>query len=214
MGIFTVLLSVCIGAITTMTTTLGKSQGIADSTTEVRRAFDRMDRQMRYADAVNLPVPVGTSYYVEFRTSADGDNDGMPTCTQWRLDAATDELQVRTWETSGTGTSGLAPWETVARHIVNDPAAADQRPFTFAAAGRTFPAIGPVPAEPPMLATKTTRQRLRVFLRSTSDTRDAGTGESFVDFAARNSSAASETNADQDNDGVPNVSVCTQAGRP
>jgi len=214
MAMFVVLLSVCAGAITTMTRTVSKSQGLADSSAEVRRAFDQMDRQMRYADALNPPTLVGTTWYVELRTSADGDDDGMPTCTQWRLVGDTDELQVRTWEVQGTTASGLTPWATVARRIVNDPADSDERPFTFAAAGSRLPALGGVSAESTTLESKTLRQRLRVRLLSTADGPEPGSAESVVDFSARNSSTTSETNPDANNDGVPNVAVCTQAGRP
>ena len=59
MGLFAVLLAVLMSAIIGMIGNLRKTQGIADASGQARVAFDRLDRQLRYATAVNRPVLVG-----------------------------------------------------------------------------------------------------------------------------------------------------------
>src|SRR5947207_136578 len=86
LGIFTVVLGVVAAVVLQMTSALSKAQATTDTSNEVRRVFDLMDHQVRYADAINSPTQVGSNWYVEFRTSADGDGDGYPTCTQWFID--------------------------------------------------------------------------------------------------------------------------------
>src|SRR5664280_100746 len=69
MGLFAVLLVVLMFAIIGMIGNLRKTQGIADASGQARVAFDRLDRQLRYATAVNRPVLVGQDWYLDFARS-------------------------------------------------------------------------------------------------------------------------------------------------
>lgn len=191
MAIFLTVLAIVFSVITDMTSGLRKTQGMADSSAETQRAFLRLEKQVRYADAVNQPVKVGTNWYLEFRTSA-GDPD---TCTQWRLNGAEDSLQYRTWPSATP--PPLLSWTTVARGIVNDPGVIADRPFTL---------------RPADLSIK--KQTLQVFLKASSGGNDRGTTESTSRFVARNTSYQTGTNAVDASTGRSETEYCLQAGRP
>ncbi|MBO1750453.1 prepilin-type N-terminal cleavage/methylation domain-containing protein [Actinotalea sp. BY-33] len=173
MGIFTVVLAVFFGGLITMTRSTSRAQDITAAGDSVRRAFQTMDRQIRYASAVNLPgVGASGAHYVEFRTEAQP-NGLAPLCTQWRVDPTNRVLQQRTWRETPSATR--SSWSTVATEIRND--LTTHPPFTL------YPVGG-----------GRSRQQLAVSL-------DAGLGEGGDDaqpgadistvFVARNSGAAS-----------------------
>jgi Tfp pilus assembly protein PilV len=208
--VLTVLLGIASAAIMQMGRYVGTAQSVGDSSTEVRKAFTLMDRQVRYADAINSPTAIGTGatarWYVEFRSTADGDGDANPTCAQWRLDAAADRLEYRSWEVvNGAAVPASPTWAVAARNIANDPTNATELPFGWASAGQAF-------ADEPA-STVTTRQRLRFQVISAVGARDRQRTVSAVDFTARNSSSTSPTR-DAGTDGVSDSFVCTEVGRP
>ncbi len=126
MGLFLVLLTVFGVAVEAMTSDVRKTRGISEATDNVRLAFDRFDKQVRYAYAINAATRVGNDWYVEFDTV---DTTGARVCRQWRLVAASQALQQRAWP-AGT-TPAIAPaWSTVAAGVINDPAT--EPPFTVA----------------------------------------------------------------------------------
>ncbi len=188
MGIFSIFLSVMTAAVGGMTNSLRKTQGIADSADQARRVFDRLDRQIRYADAVNRETKVGQNWYIEFRTF---DSKGVKTCRQWRLVAAQHRLQERSW----TGTPVPAPaWTTVATGVVNAPAT--QRPFTFVPAGTTR-----------------VRQQVQLQLFLERGGKAAGKAATQTVLVARNTGVSTVTNDDANGDGASDIQVCTEAGR-
>lgn len=192
MGIFSVVLAVFGAGVVSMTRSTARVSATSNVTNEARRAFSLLDKQVRYATAINSPTVVGNKGYVEFLTDATGTtsagSEKPSLCTQWRLDGDADVLQYRTWDVGGTA----KPWTTVARYVVTDPASA-----TAFSTGWT--------------GVDVRTQRLDVKLSLARGKAPAVVLDSS--FVARNSSPASATN-DNNNDGLSDQFVCTEMGRP
>ncbi|BFU46782.1 type II secretion system protein J [Krasilnikovia sp. MM14-A1004] len=142
-------------------------------------AFQRFDRELRYASWIADPGKVGTRWYVEF---ADAD----PTkCAQLRFDTTAQPaangqdgagiLQLVRW-TKGTPPTAASTWTTVASNLVEqsyqpfEMQPANSTPYSSASAGSQF---------------TTANQRLRIRLTS----RSAGsTTEVDTTFTAVNTS--------------------------
>jgi type II secretory pathway pseudopilin PulG len=172
MGIFTMVLSVIVGITVAMVQDVRKSTNLYDAGADARAAFSRLDKQIRYATAINRPRPgtSGADRYVEFQ-SVDGGN--VLTCHQWRLLDASGLLQQRSW----VGTAVSAPgWSTVATHVVNG---AGQPPFVFGPATPTVP-----------------RESLTVNLVIRRGTQSTGTVSLSTTFTARNTDTNTVTNPD------------------
>lgn len=192
MGIFSVVISVFMAGLVVMTKDTARTIAVADSGDSVRKAFQRLDKQIRYASAINRPGVGGSgAHYVEFRTAAVAAGR-QPRCTQWRLVPDTGLLQVRTWDDAPSASP--SDWQTIIVNVRNDLSSPANEPFAFA------PADG-----------KHTRQQLVVTL----DVGLAGRPGSDIQttFVARNSSVTSVSNDDLDGDGQSDTAVCT-AGRP
>jgi prepilin-type N-terminal cleavage/methylation domain-containing protein len=71
----------------------------ANSETEISIAFQRLDKEIRYAAGISNVGTVSGDSYVEFLTSFTG----TAVCTELRLHVATNQLQQRTW------TQGMTP---------------------------------------------------------------------------------------------------------
>jgi type II secretory pathway pseudopilin PulG len=165
MGLMSILIAIFMAGIVQMTKSAVRVQNVNNSTDEARRAFDRLDRQLRYASAVNTPGKTGNDWYVEFLTTATGTATAQ--CTQWRLVNSTHQLQYRTWAVASATASG---WTTVASNVVNNPAT--QPPFTLTAADTTY-----------------TKQQVALYLKVSNG--QPGGAEVSARFIARNSSTAS-----------------------
>lgn len=186
MGIFSVVLTIFMAAVLSMTASTSRVNNTADAGDGVRAAFLRLDRQVRYADAINQPVQSASgSWYVEFRTSQRV--NAQPTqCTQWRYDPATQSLQFRTWT---DGTAPAADFRTVTTRVL--PATGSPSPFTVARADADH-----------------LNQKLTILLRAGAGAgASAGQASMTTSFVARNSSTTSPSN-------TTGTSVCTQATRP
>jgi len=184
MTIFVTLLSVVMASVIGVSRGAVRSQNASTTATEIRRTFSTLDKQVRYADAVNAAgTTLGGDWWVEFRAPG-GAAGGTPTCIQWRFRPATGEVQTRSWPESAAASS--AAWSTV----VTGGAEATT-PFT-------------------MLETDgaNTMQRLTVALSA-----DRGAGASSelrTTFVARNSTPDSLGNQDIGNDGVSDNPVCAR----
>jgi prepilin-type N-terminal cleavage/methylation domain-containing protein len=132
MFLFSLLLGIFMSGIVLMTRDTVRVQNISNTEDEARRAFDRFDRQLRYASAVNPPGRVGNDWYFEYQTTATGSVTGQ--CTQWRVQQSTQQLQVRTWDDATAATA--SGWAPVASHVSNDPTS--EVPFTFTPADTTY----------------------------------------------------------------------------
>jgi type II secretory pathway pseudopilin PulG len=118
--------------VSVMTRTVTKVQATSDADTQARKATDELSRVLPFALSANTPTLVGSDWYLEvLTTSVKAGSD--PTCTQWRLRGATDDLQVRTWSTLAKLPTG---WTTLAAPVANDPVT--QPPFAVYAADASF----------------------------------------------------------------------------
>jgi hypothetical protein len=183
MLIFSAVIAVFMGGLVIMTRSTATTQAVA---------FQRMDKQVRYASAINRPGSGASgAVYVEFRTTAV-EAGSSPTCTQWRYVPADGVLQVRSWV--DTGGAPPATWRTLIDDVRNG---VDEPPFGFVAADGTH-----------------LYQQLQVHLQVGPGER-AG-AESRTTFVARNSSIDSSTNTDTSPaDGQSDTRVCiSTGGRP
>lgn len=174
MGIFTVVIAVFMAGLVVMTRNTARAQVTADAADSVRRVFQRLDKEVRYADAINAPgAGVSGARYVEFRTPATVSASGVVMCTQWRWVPSTSTIESRVWPDSSATLPG---WSTVATHVVNDPAVV----------GYPFQMI------PASTAAKHPRQTLQfsLLLESNASTGQVSTQSLLV---ARNSSPDSPT---------------------
>ena len=202
MGIFTLVIAIFMGGVVMMTRGTVRADVTSASGDSVRNVFQRLERQVRYAESVNYPGtgPSGATY-VEFRTGAAVSSTGQAMCTQWRWDPSSGDLQSRSWRDASGAT--VPPWSTVIGQVLADklPEGSGPRPYPFqvlqADAGKNQP-----------------RQRLVLRLRVGDDVADARV-VSETTFVARNSTIASVSNADANNDGQSDTQVCVAgAGRP
>jgi Tfp pilus assembly protein PilV len=120
MGIF---LSMFAAGIAKMYNAADRTDSLTQTSAQVDIAFDRLDKEIRYASAINPPGK-GTdgNWYVEFLNTSSGTS----ACTQLRV--ANSQLQQRTW----TGTPTGAPTWTPLASSVAAPGATS--PFTWYAA--------------------------------------------------------------------------------
>ncbi len=188
MMLFTVLIGVFMSGIAVMTDSTVRTQAATGSSDEIRRAYQRLDKQIRYASAVNAPGLVGGNEYIEFETTAVAPGED-PTCTQWKLDAAADTLAFRTWPDLATATAST--WTVVASRVLNVPAT--EPVFTFQPVDEAH-----------------TKQRVDVFLK-VKDARGDG-AELKSSFVALNTTPTTVTN-EVIASGASKYPVCQQVGR-
>lgn len=159
---------------------LGQSDGLDAS----RKVLDQLDKQVRYANAVDTPGTTtgasgGVTWWVEWQS---GDVGQQQSCTQWRL-LPTGEMQYRTWlqpapSAGSAAISGQTAWSTRATRVAL-PAGA--------AAGTTGPVFAfPAPAD----RANARRQQLVVAFTS-SYGRPVVTTPSQVTLTAQNTSSSS-----------------------
>ena len=196
MGIFTVLITVIMGGVVMMSRSTVRADATVTASDGLRNAFQRLDRQVRYAEAVNFPgVGGGGRQYVEFRVGATVSATGKATCTQWRWDPTGGTLDRRSWEDrAGVVIPGFG---TVVRDA-QPPVAGDVDPYPFQLLKAT---------------NENPRQRLAVRLRA-GDPQFSRVVEQQTVFVARNSSTNSLTNSDTVTPGVSDIPVCMAGGRP
>lgn len=180
LAILGVLLSVVATAIVQVYRTSVKAESMSIAQGHLHRAFQRLDKELRYASWIAEPGAVGTAWYVEFAGS-----DGTQ-CLQLRLETAgaaqtgTDGhgvLQLLRW-TPGSPPVRDAPGHTLASNLVTVDGEA---PFERQMAG-TSPYA---PADGIGVDFTADFERLRIRLRAR-----AGTGTAQVDttFTALNTS--------------------------
>jgi prepilin-type N-terminal cleavage/methylation domain-containing protein len=191
MGILAILIGIFMAAVTQEYKDTVRTQAVSTASDEALRTFDRFDHTIRYAAAVNRPVEVGTNWYLEYQTTATK-NGVAPVCTQWKFDSTADTVAYRTWSETGA-TVTPTPFTVTSMHVINNPTT--QQPFTFLPADGTF-----------------TNQRVQVTLMIQNVKGNGGTLSST--FTALNTSTATATNIDANNDGVSDTQVCQEAGRP
>ncbi len=171
MSLFTTVLAVIVGVVVQLTADVRKNENLSAAADGARKAFARLDLQVRYASAINRPGTTGNDWYVEFQ-AIDATNTLV--CRQWRLVNSTHQLQQRSWDASVTPATPPT-WQTVATSVVNDPAT--QPPFAFSAASASVPT-----------------QQLTVDLVVTQGRSSSATVNLSTTFAARNTDTTTSTN--------------------
>ncbi|HVN11312.1 MAG TPA: hypothetical protein VMT69_04410 [Kineosporiaceae bacterium] len=124
------LLAALATALTSVISAFQRVQDTSMADDRGRVVLDRLDRDLRQAEQIDAPQTIGTAAFVEYEVGVGLPAAG-PTCTQWRLDAATRTLAVRSWPLPAPATAPA--WATVATGVVNDLAA--EPPFALAPAG-------------------------------------------------------------------------------
>ena len=189
MGIFMFVIAVSLSGVAYMSRDVVKTTNLSTSTDQIRQAFTRLDREVRYASEINTPALKGSIWYLEFQGL---NSTGVDTCFQWRVDTTTDKLQTRRWAASTTTIP--TTWSTVASNVANDTTSA-QAPFTFTAADNQFKF-----------------QVLDVMLIGKRGTSNTSALTLSTSMTARNSSVGSTTNNDSDGDGVLNTTCHDSTG--
>lgn len=128
MTIFVTILSLMSSVMMAMTENMRLAEGVSVATDQTRIGFQRLDKQVRYADGFR-PLSAGGDWAVAFRLAEDTDAASPHyTCHEWQVDPATDRLQTRSWPEPGGGSSSAQPWRTVAVGVVNATADPPFRP--------------------------------------------------------------------------------------
>lgn len=168
MSIFSVVLVVSMAGIVTVTGNLRKVTNQRDAMDQTMRVMTRLDKDVPYAAAISTPGQVGSDWYFEYETMLAGTD----TCDQWRLVAATDLVQHRSWT---NGNTPPTTWETVGTNIVNDPTT--QKPFVVKTSNDDSTLI---------------REVLSVDLFAQKGSLSSGSAETKETFVARNSTGTSD----------------------
>jgi prepilin-type N-terminal cleavage/methylation domain-containing protein len=193
LGIFSIFLTVVMTSIISITKASTRVQVTAQSSSAELAVFQRLDHQIRYADAINF-AGVGSpsgDQYVEFDTPATSTSTNIALCTQWRFDPTAHVLQMRTWN----NVTGAVPgtWATMLTNVATD--AGPNYPFQML----------------PATTSGASNQDLKVSIDSgNSSVQGAAITTTFV---ARNSSIQSASNADDNGDGVSDHPICTAGTR-
>lgn len=191
MGIFVTVIAIFMSGVVMMTNNAVRSTVTVNAGDSARLVIQRFDKQVRYADAINLPG-AGTlgRQYIEFRTPATVAKSGVTTCTQWRWDPTTKLMEMRSW---ADGAAVLPPFVSVAKGIVADPSVT-KYPFAMDLATPVHP-----------------RQEVTLSLLVTGA--EGAKVSASSSFVARNSSVESISNVDSPPaDGVSDNPVCWKTG--
>ncbi len=138
----------------------------ANSESQITIAFQRLDREVRYAAGISTPGTVGANTFVEFLTTFTGTN----VCTELRLNSTTQQLSQRTWT---QGQSPLVPtsWSQLATGVTS------ATPFTVYQSGAVY-----------------NFQRMEVQLAVTTGTnKSATTKQSDITFTALNTTLSTSS---------------------
>lgn len=108
--------------------TMTKTESLSIAQSQVLVAFQRLDREVRYASAISDTASTGPDQYVEYLLA----DEGAGTCVQLRLKLSTTQLLRRQWTNGGTPAAGN--WMV----LVSSVGAGATPPFVFTAADPTF----------------------------------------------------------------------------
>ncbi len=137
MTIMTIFMAIFTGSVVMMYNSTSKSEAIADTSSQLSIAFNRLDKSIRYASAISPPGKSSGAWYVEWETTYTG----TPQCTQLRLNPAAQQLQQRTWTVSGGSATNVTAWLPLASGVTDtDPTTgAAVTPFTFTMSDAAVP---------------------------------------------------------------------------
>lgn len=175
MVLMTVVMVVFTGAIVQIYRATLRTETSSTASAQVRQAFQRLDKVIRYASWIATPGKVGTSWYVEF---AAGDPTAALGCGQLRLDNR-GVLQLLQWTAGSPPTAGQAG-QTLASQLVYDSVVS---PFVMQSAGTTASGAG----------FAVDYQRLQVRLTSTSNQVSTTLDSTFTALNTSRSTVATNT---------------------
>lgn len=133
MAILSVVMLVVTGAILQASSTSARVEAAGVSQQQAHQAFDRLDRQVRWAAAFGTPGTVAGNPYVEWLYTASG----PATCNELRIDVAGRRLQQRSWKQGDLST--ITAWNVVASGITAVPITGTAGGFRVTPADATFP---------------------------------------------------------------------------
>jgi prepilin-type N-terminal cleavage/methylation domain-containing protein len=174
MGIFTIFIAIFLTAVVSLARGTTQARVTAESSGGALIVFQNIDRQVRYADAINFPgegISSGARY-IEFRTPASSMATNVTTCTQWRYLPSKNRIESRRWD--DTAGSTATPWATKLTTVIDKPGVG--YPFTLV----------------PATASVTKQQLLLTLDAGTAGT--SGATSIATTFVARNSSKDSVSN--------------------
>jgi prepilin-type N-terminal cleavage/methylation domain-containing protein len=110
MAIFGIVVVISFTAVRGMVSTTVRSTQVADARIEADRLYNRLDKIVPYAAAINTPGQAGGDWWVEMRTDvAAGGQEAR--CWQVRLDTSAAELRLRHWPPGDAGAA--SDWVTL-----------------------------------------------------------------------------------------------------
>ena len=109
--VMSLAVSLFTGAVLQIYTTLQRTEAMSTAQASATTAFQRLDRELRYASQVNAPWSSGIDYYVEYLMT----NGDTPTCVQLRSQGSSSILQRRQWQ---QGTAPAATWLPLVSDVV------------------------------------------------------------------------------------------------
>lgn len=133
MAILSIVMVVVTGAILQASSTSARVDAAGVSQQQAHQAFDRLDRQVRWAAAFGTQGTVAGNPYVEWLYTASG----APTCNELRIDVAGKRLQQRSWKQGDLTT--VTPWTVVASGITGVAIDANTSGFRVFPSDATFP---------------------------------------------------------------------------
>src|SRR5690554_5727752 len=176
MALFTIFIGLFLTAVVALIRGTGQAKITAETSSQALLVFQSIDRQVRYADAINAPGN-GTSgaRYIEYRIPGESAPSGVDTCHQWRFVPSSGRIQTRQWSDVTGHTPGA--WSTKLT-TANAPVPANPNyPFAL------------IPATPSGSA----KQQFALTINAGSPTYKAKADVTSV-FVARNSSISSPSN--------------------
>lgn len=126
MSVLAVVMVLVTGAVLQASGTSARVDAANVSQLQAHQAFDKLDRQVRWAAGFSKEGAYGGNPYVEWLYTASG----TPTCNELRLDTTKRQLQQRSW-TQGDLTT-VTTWRVVASNVTSAV------PFTMTPANSTF----------------------------------------------------------------------------
>lgn len=126
MGVFSIFLAMFIAGVTSVSRASTQARIDAQTSSSIGIAMQRIERSVRYADAINYPGASGGASFVEWRTDSTSAGSGVTTCTQLRYSEADGTLAMRSWEAASAPSTGT--WNVLVKDVRGE--ATDVYPFS------------------------------------------------------------------------------------
>ncbi|AEV84334.1 hypothetical protein ACWT_3311 [Actinoplanes sp. SE50] len=166
MGVMSVVMAIFTGGVIQFYRSADAAEETGITQTQLRLAFQTLDREVRYANGISLPATaaINGAWYVEF---SGIDPAGAQVCRQLRLDAG-GVLQELTW-TPGSPPAAGTRGRTLASGLMS-PGGSVPAPFDRQAAGSTPYASASTSATGTAFSPDLQRLRVRLTTRAGSTT--------------------------------------------